>query len=64
MSLTFFEERYRRVKHEFKDTLRIQVDHDHEIDTEVVSKLIDRVVDGAVTIITVATVAHFLKKLW
>lgn len=52
------------MKHEFKDTLRIQVDHDHEIDTEVVSKLIDRVVDGAVTIITVATVAHFLKKLW
>lgn len=51
------------MKHEFKDTLRIQVDHEHEIQAEVVEALIDKVVDGAVTIIAVATVAHFIKKI-
>jgi hypothetical protein len=51
------------VKHEFRDTLRIHVDHDHEIDAEVVGELIDKVVDGAVTIIAIATLAHFVKKI-
>lgn len=51
------------MKHEFKDTLRIQVDHDHEIDSEVVGELIDKVVDGAVTIIAIATLAHFVRKV-
>jgi hypothetical protein len=50
------------VKHEFKDELRIQVNHDHEIDPEVMAELIDKVVDGAVTIIAVWTLAHFLRK--
>lgn len=51
------------MKHEFKDTLRIQVDHEHEIDAETVEALIDKVVEGAVTVIAVATVAHFLRKI-
>jgi hypothetical protein len=50
------------VKHEFRDTLKIQVDHEHEIDPEVVETLIDRAVEGAITIIAVATVAHILRK--
>lgn len=51
------------MRHKFDDELRIKVEHDHEIDPEVASEIIDKVVDGAVTIIAVATVAHFLKKL-
>jgi hypothetical protein len=51
------------VKHEFRDELRIKVDHDHEIDPEVASEIIDKVVDAAVTIIAVATLSHFIKKI-
>ena len=50
------------MKHEFRDTLKIEVDHDHEIDPEMVEDLIDKVVEAAVTIIAVATVAHILRK--
>lgn len=50
------------MKHEFKDELRIKVDHEHEIQPEVVEDLIDKVVDGAVTIIVVASIAHILRK--
>lgn len=51
------------MKHEFKDTLRIQVDHEHEIDPEVVSKVIDKAVEGAVIVIAVATFSHFVKRI-
>jgi hypothetical protein len=50
------------VKHEFRDELKIKVDHEHEIDPDVVKEVIDKVVDGAVTIIVVSTVSHFIKK--
>jgi hypothetical protein len=50
------------MKHEFKDELKIRVDHDHEIQTEVVEDLIDKVVEGAITIIVVSTFAHILRK--
>lgn len=50
------------MKHEFKDELRIKVDHEHEIQTDVIEELIDKVVEGAVTIIVVATVAHIFRK--
>lgn len=51
------------MKHEFRDELRIKVDHEHEIDAEVLSEVIDKVVDGAVTIISVWTLAYFIKKI-
>lgn len=51
------------MRHKFEDELRIKVDHDHEIDPEVVGKLIDKVVDGAVIIIAVSTLSHFIKKI-
>lgn len=50
------------MKHEFKDELRIKVDHEHEIPLEEVHDLVDKIVDGAVTIIAVATTAHILRK--
>lgn len=50
------------MKHEFKDTLHITVDHEHEIQTDVVEELIDKVVDGAITIIAVATAAQILRR--
>lgn len=50
------------MKHEFKDELRIKVDHDHEIQTEVVEELIDKVVEATVTIVAVTTVAYILGK--
>lgn len=50
------------MKHEFKDELRIKVDHEHEIQTDVIEELIEKVVDGAVTIIVVATAAHIFRR--
>jgi hypothetical protein len=50
------------VRHKFEDELRIKVDHDHEIDPEVVERIIDKAVEGAVTIIVVATAAHILRR--
>lgn len=50
------------MKHEFRDELRIQVDHDHDIDVEVVDHVVDKIVEGSVIIIAVATGAHILRK--
>jgi hypothetical protein len=50
------------VKHKFEDELRIKIDHDHEIPLEEVGKLVDKIVDGAVTIIVVATAAHIFRS--
>lgn len=51
------------MKHEFRDELRIKVDHEHDIDPEVAGQIIDKVVEGAVTIIAIGTLSHFLKKI-
>jgi hypothetical protein len=53
------------VKHEFKDELRIKVEHEHEhhIEPEVVEAIIGKAVDGAVTIIVASTVATVVKRL-
>lgn len=50
------------MKHQFQDELRIKVDHDHKLPMEDIDHLIDRVVNGAVTIIAVATVGSIIKK--
>ena len=51
------------MKHEFKDEVRIKVTHDHNVDPEAAAEVISKIVDGAVTIIAVATLSHFLKRI-
>lgn len=48
------------MKHKIADDINVNLNID--IPAEDLGDLIDKVVDGAVTIIAVATVAHILRK--
>jgi hypothetical protein len=49
------------MKHKFEDSIDINLKV--EIPVEDVENLIDKAVDGAITIIAIATVAHIIKRL-
>ena len=53
------------MKHEFRDELKIKVEHEHQhhIEPEVVEKVIEKAVDGITTIIVVSTIATVVKRL-
>lgn len=51
------------MKHQFQDELRIKVQHDHDVDPKVVSEVVDKVVEGAVTIIAISTLSYFIRKI-
>lgn len=48
------------MRHKFVDDANVNVNV--ELPTEELEDLVDKVVDGVVTIITAATVAHILRK--
>lgn len=48
------------MKHTFVDDANVKVNV--ELPTEELEDLVDKVVDGAITIIAAATVAHILRK--
>lgn len=50
------------MKHQFADELRIKVVHEHEVQVDEVDALVDKVVEGAVTIIAVGTAAYIFKE--
>lgn len=51
------------MKHKFVDDANVNVNVDVDLPTEELEDLVDKVVDGAVTIIVVATAAHILRKV-
>lgn len=50
------------MRHEFKDELRIAVDHEHTLPPEEVDHVVDKVVEGAITIIVAGTVAYIFAR--
>lgn len=50
------------MKHEFRDELKITVDHEHSLPPEEVDHVVDKIVEGAITIIVAGTVAYIFAR--
>jgi hypothetical protein len=50
------------MRHQFQDTLKITVDHEHSLPPEEVDHVVDKVVEGAITILVAGTVAYILAR--
>lgn len=50
------------MRHRFVDDANVNVNVDVDLPTEELEDLVDKIVDGVVTIIAATTVAHILRK--
>lgn len=54
------------MKHKIIDDVNVNVEHvhSHELPVDEIEELIDKVVDGVITVIAAATAAHILRKVF